>query len=316
MHKRMLGRTGMEIAPIVFGGNVFGWTADEATSFDLLDRFVGAGFNAIDTADVYSRWIPGNSGGESETIIGDWLQRGGVSRDEVIIVTKVGSDMGDGRKGLKEDWIMQAVEDSLRRLKTDYIDVYLAHRPDPDTPYEETIAAFTKLREQGKVRAIGASNFSAEQLEETLRLAEQTGRARFDVLQPEYNLYARSGFEGALAELCVEHDIGVIPYYSLASGFLTGKYKSAEDTEGAARGGGVAKYFDDRGRRILAALEQVAGETGETPATIALAWLMTRRGVTAPIVSASKPEQMDAMLKAPEVALSAEALEILQEAGE
>ena len=316
MHMRRLGRTDIDIAPVVFGGNVFGWTADEQTSFALLDRFVGVGFNAIDTADVYSAWAEGNKGGESETIIGNWLKRGGVKREDVVIITKVGSEMGPGMKGLKEGWIMQAVEDSLQRLRTDYLDVYLAHWPDPETEYEETIAAFTKLREQGKVRAIGASNLDAAQLEEALRVAEHTGRARYDVLQPEYNLYARSGFEGALAELCVEHDIGVITYFSLAAGFLTGKYKSVDDAEGQARGASVAKYFDDRGRRILRALETVSADTGEHPAAIALAWLMTRRGVTAPIASASRLEQMDTLLRAPEIELSHEALQLLQEAGE
>ena len=316
MYRRMLGRTGIEIAPVVFGGNVFGWTADEATSFALLDRFTGAGFNAIDTADVYSAWGDGNQGGESETIIGNWLKQGSVSREDVVIITKVGSEMGPGKKGLSEGWIMNAVEDSLRRLQTDYIDVYLAHWPDPETPYDETIGAFTKLREQGKVRAIGASNLNAEQLQEALRVAEQTGRARYDVLQPEYNLHARAGFEGALAELCVEHDIGVITYFSLAAGFLTGKYSSADDASGMARSSAVSRYFDARGIRILDALHRVAEETGETPASIALAWLMTRRGVTAPIASASKPEQMDALLRAPEIDLPQDALQLLQEAGE
>ncbi|WP_174802054.1 aldo/keto reductase [Martelella limonii] len=316
MHKRILGRTDIAIAPVVFGGNVFGWTADEQTSFALLDRFVDAGFNAIDTADVYSRWVDGNQGGESETIIGKWLKRGGVQREDVVIITKVGSDMGDGQKGLSEQWISRAVEASLKRLQTDYIDVYLAHWPDENTSYDETIGAFTRLREQGKVRAIGASNLDEAQLAEALKVAEHTGRARYDVLQPEYNLYERSSFEGPLADLCVDHDIGVITYFSLASGFLTGKYKSADDAAGTARGGGVAKYFDDRGRRILAALEKVSAETGEAPAAIALAWLMTRRGVTAPIASASRLEQMESLIRAPEVMLSAEHLQLLQEAGE
>ncbi|WP_319517523.1 aldo/keto reductase [uncultured Martelella sp.] len=316
MHRRRLGRTDIEISPVVFGGNVFGWTADEQTSFALLDRFVGAGFNAIDTADVYSAWAEGNTGGESETIIGNWLKRGGVAREDVVIITKVGSEMGPGRKGLGEGWIMRAVEDSLKRLQTDYLDVYLAHWPDPDTDYDETIGAFTRLREQGKVRAIGASNLDAQQLEEALTVAEHTGRARYDVLQPLYNLYDRSGFEGALAELCVEHDIGVITYFSLAAGFLTGKYRSFDDAAATARARHVEKYFDDRGRRILAALETVASQTGEHPAAIALAWLMTRRGVTAPIASASRPEQMDTLLRAPDIDLTQEALQMLQEAGE
>ncbi|MEO1988349.1 MAG: aldo/keto reductase [Martelella sp.] len=316
MHRRILGRTDIAIAPVVFGGNVFGWTADEKTSFALLDRFVDAGYNAIDTADVYSKWVDGNQGGESETIIGNWLKRGGVRREDVVIVTKVGSEMAPDKKGLGEAWITEAVEDSLKRLQTDYIDVYLAHWPDENTSYDETIGAFSRLREQGKVRAIGASNLDAEQLGEALKVAEHTGRARYDVLQPEYNLYQRLSFEGALADLCVEHDIGVITYFSLASGFLTGKYKSADDTAGSARGGGIAKYFDERGRRILKALEQVSAETGEHPAAIALAWLMTRRGVTAPIASASKLEQMDSLIRAPQIELSGEHLQILQEAGE
>lgn len=315
MHKRILGRTNIAIAPVVFGGNVFGWTADEQTSFALLDRFVGAGFNAIDTADVYSRWVDGNQGGESETIIGNWLKRGGVKREDVVIITKVGSEMGPEQKGLGKAWIAKAVEASLKRLQTDYIDVYLAHWPDENTPYEETLDAFARLREQGKIRAIGASNLNAEQLGEALKVAERTGRASYDVLQPEYNLYERAAFEGALADLCVEQDIGVITYFSLASGFLTGKYKSAGDTQGTARGGGIAKYFDDRGRQVLAALEQVSTDTGAPPATIALAWLMTRRGVTAPIASASRLEQMDSLIKAPDLKLSDAHLQLLQEAG-
>ena len=315
MQLRPLGKTGLSIAPLVFGGNVFGWTADEKTSFDLLDAFTGAGFNAIDTADVYSRWASGNEGGESETIIGKWLKRSGIARDRVVIVTKVGSDLGQGRRDLRKGWIVEAVEKSLQRLQTDHIDLYLSHWPDPETPYEETLEAHASLVGEGKIRAFGASNLDAGQLRASFDAADRAGLPRYGVLQPEYNLYDRAGFEGALAELCLAEDIGVITYYSLASGFLTGKYRKAADTQGRARGEDVERYLDDKGRRILAALDQVAAETGATPAEIALAWLMAKPAVTAPIASATDLSQLSSLTKAASLSLSAEQMAVLDRAG-
>ena len=315
MQKRALGKTGLSIAPLVFGGNVFGWTADEKTSFALLDAFVDAGFDAIDTADVYSRWVPGNSGGESETIIGNWLARSKVPRDRVVIVTKVGSDMGQGRRDLGKRWIMEAVENSLRRLKTDHIDLYLSHWPDPDTPYEETLEAHAALVKEGKVRAFGASNLDAAQLQASFDAADAAGLPRYAALQPEYNLYDRAGFEGPLAELCRKEEIGVITYYSLASGFLSGKYRSASDTEGRARGGGIKKYLDAKGMAILAALDKVAAETGAAPAEIALAWLMAKPAVTAPIASATSLAQLESLTRASELVLTADQMALLDAAG-
>ncbi|MBN9052732.1 MAG: aldo/keto reductase [Rhizobiales bacterium] len=315
MQFRSLGKTGLSIAPLVFGGNVFGWTADEKTSFDLLDAFTGAGFNAIDTADVYSRWVPGNEGGESETIIGKWLKRSAIARDKVVIVTKVGSDMGQGRRDLRKSWIVEAVEASLKRLQTDHIDLYLSHWPDADTPYEETLEAHAGLVKAGKVRAFGASNLDAGQLQASFEAADKAGLPRYAVLQPEYNLYDRGSFEGALADLCRREDIGVITYYSLASGFLTGKYRSKADTEGRARGEGVAHYLDDKGQRILSALDQVAAETGAKPAEIALAWLMAKPAVTAPIASATSLGQLESLTKAAGLSLSAGQMALLDRAG-
>lgn len=315
MQFRSLGRTGLSIAPLVFGGNVFGWTADEKTSFDLLDAFTGAGFNAIDTADVYSSWAPGNQGGESETVIGKWLKRSGLSRDKVVIITKVGSDMGQGRRDLRKSWIVEEVENSLRRLQTDHIDLYLSHWPDPETPYEETLEAHAGLVKAGKVRAFGASNLDAGQLQASFDAADAAGLPRYAALQPEYNLYDRAGFEGALADLCRKENLGVITYFSLASGFLTGKYRTAADTEGRARGEDVARYLDDRGLRILAALDQVAAETGATPAEISLAWLMAKPAVTAPIASATSLSQLDSLMKAAALSLSAEQIAALDAAG-
>ena len=304
MQKRALGRTGLSIAPVVFGGNVFGWTADEQISFRLLDRFVEAGYDTIDTADVYSSWAPGNSGGESETIIGNWLARGGIDRDRVTIVTKVGSDLGGDRKGLSRRWILQAVEDSLRRLKTDHIDLYLSHWPDAETPYEETLSAFAELKQAGKIRSIGCSNLDAGQLQDALDVARDKGLPRYDVLQPEYNLMVRNTFDGALSDLCQREEIGVITYFSLASGFLTGKYRSVADTEGKARGEDMGAYLDERGFRVLAALDAVAAETGESLATIALAWLIGRPGVTAPIASATSLSQIESLIRAGSVQLT------------
>ncbi|MDX1125169.1 aldo/keto reductase [Sinorhizobium medicae] len=316
MEMRRLGRTGLSIAPLVFGGNVFGWTADEKTSFALLDAFFDADFNAIDTADVYSSWVPGNSGGESEAVIGRWLKQSGRPRDSAVIVTKVGSELGPERKGLSRRWIMQAVEDSLRRLKTDYIDLYLSHWPDPDTPYEETLAAYDTLRSQGKVRAIGASNLDAEQMRDALQVAAAKDLPRYDVLQPEYNLYDRASYDGALRNLCIEEEIGVITYFSLARGFLSGKYRSHKDLEGSARGGGVKKYLDGRGMRILGVLDEIAGETGAKQAEIALAWIIAREGVTAPIASATNLDQLGSLVRSAEIKLSGEAIRRLNEVSE
>ncbi|WP_028745475.1 aldo/keto reductase [Rhizobium mesoamericanum] len=314
MDMRRLGKTGLSIAPIVFGGNVFGWTADEKTSFDVLDAFFDAGFNAIDTADVYSAWVPGNKGGDSEEIIGKWLKRGKISRDKAVIITKVGSDMGQG-KTLKETYILKAVEGSLRRLQTDYIDLYLSHWPDENTPYEETLGAFAKLKQQGKIRAIGCSNLDATQLKASFDAAARAGVPRYDVIQPEYNLYERAGFEGPLADLCVKEDIGVITYFSLAAGFLSGKYRTKADTEGRAREGRVAQYLDDKGLRILAALDKVAAETSAKPAEIALAWLLRKKGVTAPIASATSLSQLESLAKSTTISLSNDAMTLLDKAG-
>ncbi len=316
MKLRRLGKTELSIAPIVFGGNVFGWTADEKTSYDILDAFFAAGFNTIDTADVYSAWVPGNKGGDSEEIIGKWLKKGNVSRDKAIIITKVGSEMGPGKKGLKASYILQAVEDSLRRLQTDYIDLYLSHWPDPETPHEESLSAYAKLKEQGKIRSFGCSNYDAALLQASLDAAEKAGLPRYDVLQPEYNLYERASFEGPLADLCVREDIGVITYFSLAAGFLSGKYRTKADTEGRAREGRVAKYLDDKGMRILDALDTVSKETGGKPAEVALAWLLRKRGVTAPIASATSLGQLDALINSAKLDLSAEAMSLLDKAGE
>jgi aryl-alcohol dehydrogenase-like predicted oxidoreductase len=314
MEMRRLGKTGLSISPVVFGGNVFGWTADEKTSFDILDAFFEAGLNTIDTANVYSSWVPGNKGGDSEEIIGKWLKGKKVSRDKAIIVTKVGSDMGQGRT-LKEQYILKAVEDSLRRLQTDYIDLYLSHWPDENTPYEETLGAFAKLKQQGKIRAIGCSNLDASQLQASLDAAEKTGVPRYGVLQPEYNLYERSSFEGPLADLCVKEDIGVITYFSLAAGFLSGKYRSKADTEGKAREDRVAQYLDGKGMRILAALDQISSETGAKPAEISIAWLLNKKGVTAPIASATSLSQLDSLVKAATLKLSEDAMRALDKAG-
>ena len=313
MQKRALGQTGLEIAPLVFGGNVFGWTADEKTSFDLLDRFVDAGFNAIDTADAYSRWVPGNKGGESETIIGKWM-KDRKSRDKVVVVTKVGSDMGQGRKDLSAAYIEKAVEDSLRRLQIEAIDLYLSHWPDPTTPYEETLGAYDRLIKAGKVRAIGASNLDAGQLRAALDMAKLRGLPRYEVLQPEYNLYDRASYDGKLRELCMAEGLGVITYYSLASGFLSGKYRSQADLGKSARGGGVKKYLDARGLRILGALDEVAARHDAKPAEAALAWIIARPGVTAPIASATSLEQMESLIRSVSLKLTGADIKALDEA--
>ena len=304
MQFRPLGHTGLQIAPIVFGGNVFGWTADEARSFQLLDAFVDAGFNAIDTADVYSRWVPGHQGGESETVIGRWLKANPARRQQVLLFTKVGMDMGDENKGLGKLWIERAVEDSLRRLNTDVIDLYQSHRPDPETSYEETLDVYDRLMKAGKIRAFGCSNFDARQLAEAQDSARINALPPYQTLQPEYNLYDRAGYDGPLRDLAMQQGLGVITYYSLASGFLTGKYRTEADLGQSPRGGGVKKYMNPRGMRILAALDQVAQRHGTHPGVVALAWLIGREGVTAPIASATSVEQLKDFSAAADLRLS------------
>ncbi len=306
MQQRPLGRTGLSIAPLVFGGNVFGWTADRRTSFALLDGFVDAGLNAIDTADSYSTWVPGHKGGESETIIGDWLAANPGKRDKVVVITKVGSDMGQGRTDLSRNWILRAAEASLRRLRMDAIDLYLAHWPDHATSTEDTLGAFQTLIESGKVRAIGVSNVDAGQLRERLDVAAATGLPRYEVLQPGYNLYDRAGLEGPLLDLCKAEGIGVITYFSLAKGFLSGKYRTAADLGQSPRGGGVEGYLNARGFAILAALDAVAARRGARPAEVALAWIIARDGVTAPIASATNLGQLGSLIAATRLTLAPE----------
>ncbi|MER8768153.1 aldo/keto reductase [Mesorhizobium sp. M0960] len=303
MQKRRLGRTDLSIAPLVLGGNVFGWTAGEKTSFDLLDRFVDAGLNAIDTADSYSRWIAGHQGGESETIIGKWMKSRG-NRDRVVVITKVGSDMGQGKRDLSAAYIEKAIDASLKRLQVDTVDLYLSHWPDPATPYEETLGAYQKLLDKGKIRYAGASNLDAAQLRAALDVASLRGLPRYEVLQPEYNLYDRSFFDGPLRDLCVAEDIGVITYFSLAKGFLSGKYRSEADLGKSPRGGGVKGYLNARGMRILSALDAVSARHSAKPAEAALAWVMARPGVTAPIASATTLGQLDSLVRAASLQLS------------
>jgi aryl-alcohol dehydrogenase-like predicted oxidoreductase len=313
MQRRPLGRTGFAVAPFAFGGNVFGWTADEATSFRLLDTFVAAGFNLIDTADSYSRWVPGHQGGESESIIGRWIARRG-RHDDVVIATKVGSDMGLGKRCLRRDYIVEAVEQSLRRLQVDAIDLYQSHWDDPDTPFEETLGAYADLIRQGKVKAIGASNLTADRLAVALETSRRHGLPRYEALQPLYNLYDRDAFEGPLAKLCIDEGIGVISYYSLAAGFLTGKYRSEADSGKSPRGANMKKYLNPRGHRILAALDEVAMRLSATPAQVALAWLVAQPGVTAPIASATSVAQLDELIAGTRLVLDADALRLLRAA--
>ena len=313
MEKRKLGSTGFEVAPLAFGGNVFGWTADEPTSFALLDRFVAAGFNLVDTADSYSRWVSGHQGGESETIIGRWIGRRR-RHDDVIVATKVGSDMGQGHKVLRKDYILQAAEASLRRLRVERIDLYQSHWDDESTPFEETLAAYDQLIRQGKVKAVGASNLTAPRLAQALAAADAHELPRYATLQPHYNLYERATFEGELEALCLRERLGVIPYFSLAAGFLTGKYRSPADFGKSARGESMKKFMNERGMRILDALQAVALRLGATPAQVALAWLMARPAVTAPIVSATSVAQLDEILRAATLRLDADATAALDRA--
>jgi len=310
MEKRQLGNTDLHVYPIAFGGNVFGWTIDQKQSFELLNGFTHAGFNFIDTADVYSRWVPGNEGGESEKIIGKWMKER-KNRQEIILTTKVGSDMGNGRKGLKKEYILKAVEDSLKRLQTDYLDLYQTHFDDEATPIEETLEAYDTLVKQGKIRWIGASNMSVERLKESLATSTEKGLPSYETFQPHYNLYEREAFENGLEPVCLGHNLGVITYYSLESGFLTGKYRTKEDLGKSPRGGNMEKYFNERGFRILEALDVVAKEYNTTPASVALAWLIQRPSVTAPIVSATSLSQLDSIIQAPELDLDANSIALL-----
>lgn len=305
---RTLGRSPLRVSPLCFGGNVFGWTVDERTSFSLLDAWLDAGFNFVDTADVYSTWVPGHTGGESETVIGRWLAQGG-RRDRVVIATKVGNDMGEGRVGLKPERIREAVEGSLRRLQVDRIDLYQAHRDDAATPLEATLEAFARLVEEGKVRAIGASNYTAPRLAQALETSARLGLPRYESLQPLYNLYDREDFERELQPLCVREQVGVINYYALAAGFLTGKYRAAGDASRSARGAMVAKkYLNDRGLRIVQALDEVAAAVGATAGQVAIAWLLSRPGVTSPIASATSVAQLQELAAAAQLRLPPELL--------
>ncbi len=313
MKKRKLGKSEITIAPLALGGNVFGWTIDEPTSFKVLDAFVEAGFSLIDTADVYSRWVSGNVGGESETIIGNWMKDRG-NRRQVVIATKVGSEIGPGKRGLGKEYILRAVEDSLRRLRTDYIDLYQSHRDDLTTPVEETLTAYALLIKEGKVRVIGASNFSADRLDRTLVVSKERALPRYESLQPLYNLYDRTEFERTLEPLCRKQHIGVITYSSLASGFLTGKYRTGQDVGKSARGHRAAEYLTARGYRILAALDTVARKHQAEVATVALAWLIAQPAVVAPIASATSVEQMKALVAAPALKLDRIDLKTLDKA--
>ena len=313
MKKRSLGNSGLQIVPLVFGGNVFGWTVNEGNSFAMLDAFLDAGFNCIDTADIYSKWIPGNYGGESEAIIGSWMKTRG-TREQVIIATKLGGEMGHGKKGLSKKYIFQAVESSLNRLQTDYIDLYQSHYDDPETPIEETLEAYAELIKQGKVRAIGASNFDLPRLEKSIQISHDLKIPRYESLQPLYNLYDRAGYESTFEPLVQKTGIGVIPYFSLASGFLTGKYRSAADLSKSPRGEGNRKYLNERGFKILAALDEVAAQYNATPAQIALAWLIARPSITAPIASATDLDQLNDLINAAQLDLGNEAIEELNQA--
>jgi aryl-alcohol dehydrogenase-like predicted oxidoreductase len=310
MQRIKLGKSDLDVPVICLGGNVYGWTVAEADAFRQLDSALEAGLNFIDTADVYSRWAPGHKGGESETILGKWLARSG-KREEVILATKVGMDMGDGKKGLKAAYIEQAVEDSLRRLQTDYIDLYQAHKDDAETPLEETLGAFDKLVRAGKVRHIGASNYNGARLAEALSVSKDNGLVSYACLQPHYNLVERGDFEADLLPVVQEHMLGVIPYFSLAAGFLTGKYRSQQDAEGATRGKMVGKYLTDWGFGVIAALDEVAKAYQSTPARVALAWLIAQPGVSAPIASATSDKHLTDLVEATKLTLDAASIEKL-----
>jgi aryl-alcohol dehydrogenase-like predicted oxidoreductase len=315
VEKRKLGNSGFKIAPLVLGGNVFGWTVDEVGTAELLDRFVEAGFNLVDTADVYSNWVVGNHGGESEMPIGKWLKKSG-KRDKILVATKVGLPMGEGKKGLSKKHILRSVEESLERIQTDYIDLYQSHTEDAETSQDETLETYAELIKSGKVRAIGASNFKADTLRQAIAISRKKELPRYESLQPHYNLYVREEFESGPAQVCAENNIGVITYFSLAAGFLSGKYRSEKDSANRARGSRVEQYMNSRGFRILAALDEVAAEYGATPAQIALAWLMAKPPVTAPIASATSVKQLDELMGAAQIALDGEAMAKLDRASE
>jgi aryl-alcohol dehydrogenase-like predicted oxidoreductase len=312
---RNLGNSGIKVRPLCLGGNVFGWTLDEAGSFRILDGFFAVDFNFIDTADIYPKWVPGNKGGESETIIGNWI-KARRNREKVILATKCGHEwgMGPGKSGLSKKYILEAAEDSLRRLQTDYIDLYQAHQDDPKIPLDETLEAFAQLIKSGKVRAIGASNYSAARLSEALRISKTRTLFRYETLQPHYNLYERTEYESTLEDVCLREGLGVIPYFSLASGFLTGKYRSKADIAGKARGSRVQKYLNERGFRILDALDRISNERNSTPARVALAWLIARPSITAPIASATKLDQLTDLIEATKLNLSAAEIDLLNAA--
>jgi len=313
MIKRKLGNSGFEVAPLAFGGNVFGWSVSEAESFRLLDAFLAAGFNLIDTADVYSNWVEGNSGGESETIIGRWMKARG-NRNKVVLVTKVGWKMTEEKKGLAPAYMLDSIEGSLRRLQTDHIDIYMSHADDPATPQLATLETYARLVREGKVRAIGASQFSAARLREALQLSKANGLPRYEVLEPGYNLLDRAAYEGELEAVCLEHGLGVIPYAALARGFLTGKYRKEADLAGSVRAHWAKQGLNERGLRILAAQDDIAARLKATQAQIALAWLMARPGITAPIAGATSLAQLDELMGAARVGLDAAAIEQLNRA--
>lgn len=313
MEMRELGHKDAKIAPLVLGGNVFGWTADKQTSFDILNAFLDGGFNAVDTANVYSRWVPGHKGGESETVIGEWLAAD-KRRDELFLITKVGMDMGGGNTGLKSDRIIENCEASLKRLQTDHIDLYFSHAPDPDTPIEETLEAHQKLIDQGKIRFAGASNYDAKQLAEALKAGGTDGRASYTVLQPHLNLLKRDQYVGDLEDLCLETGLGVIPYFALASGFLTGKYRSADDLKKSPRGGRMGELFIPRNMMLLDKMDGIAKRHNATMAQIALAWLMERPSVTTPIASATNLDQLKDIMGATSVKLSMDEIKMLTDA--
>ncbi|WP_020601612.1 aldo/keto reductase [Spirosoma spitsbergense] len=310
MEKRIIGSSDLSVAPLAFGGNVFGWTADESTSFQLLDAFVEAGFNLIDTADVYSHWVPGNKGGESETIIGNWLKKSG-KRDQVIIATKLGAEMAPNKKGLSKQYMLREVEASLQRLQTDYIDLYQSHYDDLDTPVEETLDGFGQLIKEGKVRIIGASNYTPERLKQSLEISAKQGYPTYQSLQPEYNLYDRKKYEEQFAPIVQQYGLGVINYYALASGFLTGKYRSDADLSKSPRGQRAKNYLNDRGFRILQALDEVAAQYNATPAQVSLAWLMAQPNIAAPIASATSVDQLHDIAKSVELNLDESAIDKL-----
>ena len=307
MNHRPLGRSGLQVSALCLGGNVFGWTADEATSFRLLDAWVDAGMNFIDTADVYSRWVPGHRGGESEAVIGRWLKKSG-RRDRVVIATKVGKDMGDGKVGLAPAYLRRAVDASLQRLQTDVIDLYQSHDDDPATPLEETLGAYAELIRAGKVRAVGASNFSALRLGEALAVSARLGLPRYECLQPLYNLVERPAYEAELEAVCVRHGLGVINFFALARGFLSGKYRSVADLGKSPRGQGAKQYLNEHGLRVLAALDAVAQRLDATPAQVALAWQIARPSITSPIASATSMAQLSDLIAAARLTLDAEAI--------